>query len=68
VHILGQLRRALPELPNSENMLETEINEQLAKNKELLCRQLGDPNRHQTWLEELAEAQPTIVELGQKSN
>jgi len=38
-------------------MPENEIKEQLGKYKERVRQQLGDPNRRQTWLEELAEAQ-----------
>jgi len=38
-------------------MTQEEINSQLANNKAKLWCQMGDPNRHQTWLEDLADAQ-----------
>jgi len=55
--ILHQLKNEMPATPNSELMMPNKIQEQLAKQKTQLQCQLGNPNRCQTWLEDLAEAQ-----------
>jgi len=46
--ILYWLKKALPSLPNSENMTHKAIQTQLMHYKAQLCWQLGDPNRWQT--------------------
>jgi len=55
--ILNWLKRALPEVANSELMTPDKISTQLTNYKAKLQRQLGDPSHRQTWLEELADAQ-----------
>jgi len=55
--ILHQLKRALPEVTNSEPMTPDEISTQLANYKAKLRQQLGDPKWWQAWLEDLVDAQ-----------
>jgi len=55
--ILYRLKKALPTIPNSEQMTQDDIQSQLTNYKVQLCQQLGCPNQQQTWLEELAKAQ-----------
>jgi len=65
--ILYRLHKALPLLPNLENMPQVDIQEYLQKHKEQLHQQIGDLDRWQTWLKEWPKHRPKCEALQLKN-